>query len=711
MLADALDRLVASDPGLNRLRTAGRGVVSMGSALGLERLFAGYTGAGTRGALIAMLLGAIVGMLGSLGLSAGTRVDRALTALTFPPAIGIGMTIGAAVSTDTDLLLGVFVVVLFVAVYIRRFGQRFFFAGFMIWLGYFFASFLGATYGELPRLVSDTALAAAWVLLLSLTVLHGNSARTLRTTLRAFTSRAQSVAEAAADLLTRDTRKARRRLARQQRRLDESALLIEGQLADGAAAGPRSAAELRRLLVDAQLAVDELALATQRVVRESPTADASGLRAVLRLFAGGRVANAARMAHELESRLDGADEELRRAVRRTAAAVVEYARCVERWSQPADVDEADAETFEPSVTTPMGNLPSSAAVVGQVEARGASWNPLARLPLTTRQAIQVALAGGLAIAAGRALSEQRYYWAVIAAFITFTGTATRAETFLKASNRVIGTAAGLGVAIVLANLTAGSDWAALTVILGSIFFGFYLRQVSYAYMIFFITIMVAQLYSVLHEFTDALLVLRLEETGIGAGAGVLVGLFVLPLDTRDASRLARGNLYEGLAELLRAAADRLGGSDDSAHDDLDRLARTIDGHLHQLRQILQPLTNPLALRSDGDRIRERISLYTLAASTARRVASAARRATETAPERLAEAAGALADASEALADRTRTPGPEQSFERARDGLDAARDAAPADAREPLEHALTRLLVVLRRLAERSPPHEGRTTAT
>ena len=171
-LSEIGDWFLASDPGLNRLLMAARGVAAVGTALGVEWIFSRSTGADAQGTLIAMLLGAIVGMMGSMALSSGGPADKALTAASFPVAIGLGMAIGTAVAANTDLLLWVFVVILFIAVYVRRFGMRFFFAGFMFWMGYFFASFLGATIAQLPGLILDVIVGAATVFLLSLTLLR-----------------------------------------------------------------------------------------------------------------------------------------------------------------------------------------------------------------------------------------------------------------------------------------------------------------------------------------------------------------------------------------------------------------------------------------------------------------------------------------------------------------------------------------------------------
>src|SRR5699024_3241274 len=81
---------------------------------------------------------------------------------------------------------------------------------------------------------------------------------------------------------------------------------------------------------------------------------------------------------------------------------------------------------------------------------------------------------------------------------------------------ILGTLTGLGAGIALAVWTSGNSGLSVVVIVISIFCGFYLMRLSYAYMIFFITIIVAQLYSILGMFSDELLLYRLAETAAGA---------------------------------------------------------------------------------------------------------------------------------------------------------------------------------------------------
>ena len=94
-------------------------------------------------------------------------------------------------------------------------------------------------------------------------------------------------------------------------------------------------------------------------------------------------------------------------------------------------------------------------------------------------------------------------------------TATVAETVRKAAHRIVGTMIGLVGAIALVPVLGPDVAVVLPVILLSIFGALYLFRLSYALMIFFITLMLGELYALLGTFTVDLMVLRLEETVVG----------------------------------------------------------------------------------------------------------------------------------------------------------------------------------------------------
>src|SRR5699024_9121285 len=111
--------------------------------------------------------------------------------------------------------------------------------------------------------------------------------------------------------------------------------------------------------------------------------------------------------------------------------------------------------------------------------------------------------------------------------------------------------------MLLAHVTAGDPALVIVVIAASLFCGFYLIKISYAFMIFFITIMVAQLYNVLGENSNELLVLRLEETAIGVVSGDAIALLVLRLAARQAVFTSRDNVLTMIEEALTTIAGRI----------------------------------------------------------------------------------------------------------------------------------------------------------
>ena len=665
-MRESWDRVAASDPGLHRLRMALSAGAAMATTLGLEYGYAQLTHAGSGGIVIAMLLGTVVAMIGSMALAGPRAWPKVRIAVLFPVAIGAGLVPGVAVAGHADLTLVVFVAIMFVAVYIRRFRQPYFFDGFMIWMGYFFAAFLRARWSELPSLTGDVAIGTGWVLL-SITVLRTHPRRTLRRVLRAFDARTRAVARVCADLLALDAGEDRRRarLSRKlhsgQLRLAEAALIVEGWSAELDALPPGwSATALRRRLLETHLAVDELAAAARSLIPGdgSVTNQAARIAGHLARREDEAAARLARRVQTLDSTEPDKTTQRRDVhVRQFATAALEFIDLAARADTPPEVDDVDG--FSPAVRLALGALPGSPAVALSVPARG-RWSPLSRIPLTTRQAIQVAVAGTLAIIAGRELSQARYYWAVIATFIAFTGTATRSETSIKAGNRVLGTLLGFGVGFGLVHLTAGHTLWMLAIIVASMSCGFYVVSVSYAGMIFFVTIMISQLYSALHEYSADLIVLRLEETAVGAAIGIVVALLVLPTSTRDTVEAASRRYFSALADVSRAIAARLTSAERAevapSSRDLDALTRTLDVRLQQLALVARPLTNPQSrafiLRNDPMLARHRITLYAAVTRQIRGSALAAHDSPPDSPEAdaLSETYDALADIATSLAE-------------------------------------------------------------
>ncbi len=651
-LLEMRDRVVASDPGLGRLRGAIAVTVSVGSALVVQQAVARAAGVTGLGAFSMTLFGAVVAMLGSNALSGMLRREMVPAAAGFPVAVGIGLVL--AVLTDAHRVLQVpaFAAVLFAAVWVRRFGGAWFFYGFMTWMGFFFATFLQAGWAIVPELLLASVVSSVWVCLLGSTVLYTNPRRVLHSTITSFFSRGRSVARESADLLaisaTSERRRARavRVLNARRAGMGEAALLVDAWSADRSAVPEGwSAAALRRRLIEAQQAMERVAVAAMRLGEADPLLRSEAQTATDHL--AGRLDTAALIACD---RLRRRAAEVERdggagwwPARHLAYGVEEFLRFDAAVDEPPEVDPGEAD-FEAASMLAFGGLPGSPAVAKDVAAQG-RWNPVSRLSMTSRQAVQVALAGAVAIVLGTLLSPTRFYWAVITAFVMFTGTGTRYETFDKGVARVVGTVVGLVAAVLLAHLTAGHGVVVLTLILVSVFGAFYLAKVSQAGMTFFITVLLAEMYTVLGTFSDAILVLRLGETAVGAVAGIGVALLVAPLSTRDTVRSARDAMLTSMATLLESVASY---ADGDRGVDLDALVRRLDDDARQLALVARPLTRRVGWGSTSPRTARRLRLYIAAVSQCRALVIAVRRRSPSAPTASAAAARAIAEAVGAL---------------------------------------------------------------
>lgn len=167
-----------------------------------------------------------------------------------------------------------------------------------------------------------------------------------------------------------------------------------------------------------------------------------------------------------------------------------------------------------------------------------------------RQPLQGGLGVGLAIGAGSLISGQRWYWAVIAAFIVGIGVGSRTEATVKAVQRLAGTLLGIVAGIFIGSAVSGHADIIFALVLICVFVGFYAFQAAYGIMTFCITVMLALLYGLLGQFQPHLLVLRLEETAAGAAIGALVSIAVLPVRQNEALLAGARDYLESLARVF-----------------------------------------------------------------------------------------------------------------------------------------------------------------
>jgi uncharacterized membrane protein YgaE (UPF0421/DUF939 family) len=603
-----LDRFLGSDPGLNRLRTAAQTVITIALALVVERVFVAIThpmrvptgpGATASAAaanhahlVIALMIGAVIGMLSTFTVHDATVRGQVITMLLMPVFMVPALTIGMVLGEHHYLSLAVLTLLMGVGTYLRRFGPRGFMAGNLLFMGDFFGLFLrsGLRLADLIWLVAELLVGLAVAIAVRFALFAPQPQRALRRTQRSYAARARRLAALALETFDAGGR-GERRLHRQLVRLNEAALMIDAQLGDPAAVPNGAAAVLHERLFDLEVALSNVArfaVALSHV--PLPEEQRGPVRAALVAVAAGDLDTAAEQANVLIGLLNpDAGEEIGAptvVAHRFAISVRALSEAMTEWLRTGDTAHGGAG-FEPATSLFGGWLPGSSRVSQDASMEPAPPGEGVVLRAYTRTALQMTVAVAAACVLGSLVSRDRYYWAVIATFITFTGANTSGEQVRKAVWRVLGTLIGIVVGSGLVDLVGEHAFASIAVILAALFIGFYLMRISYAFFVVGITVMISQLYQDLGEFSEGLLRLRLEETAIGAGVAVAVVVLVVPLRTHRVIRLALRRELEAVGTLIEQVRDVL--LDGQPRDPVRATVRRIDAAFQELLATARPV--------------------------------------------------------------------------------------------------------------------------
>ncbi|MEX0168864.1 FUSC family protein [Streptomyces sp. LMG1-1-1.1] len=224
---------------------------------------------------------------------------------------------------------------------------------------------------------------------------------------------------------------------------------------------------------------------------------------------------------------------------------------------------------------------------------------------TTRQAVQATAACAIALAAGQLISHDRWYWAVGTAWWIFVNTASRGETLVRGFRRVLGTVAGIAAGLLIAVPLGGATGPTALLVAVCVFGIFYTAPLSYSWMMFFVTVMAGLLYGLLGVLHPGLLLLRFQETAVGA-IGAAIGVALLPVTTHAATNAWIERAVTCVHTCTTAAARRLAG--DPAADPAPH-ARELEVLLGRARLSLAPLVHPLSpLRARKARARRVLAL-------------------------------------------------------------------------------------------------------
>ncbi|MEU0300665.1 FUSC family protein [Streptomyces sp. NPDC006175] len=639
------DRFAASDPGLLRL-TAGLRTVS---AIALTLVVLALVGTGVNH----LVAGAMTAMTATFAVKDKLVRDQAVTLALGLPVSLVAMSLGALLTSQVvagDLF---FIALIFGAVYCRRFGERATALGLIGFQVYFLSLFVGASTTALPELCLALAIGFGCSAVVRFGVVPETPQRVLARLRDAFRTRLAQLVSVQIELLDagpEQLEKVLDDLRLRTARLHETALMIQGRLEEGTSDADK-AALLQRRVADAEIATERLGmlLLNARSVERADTLtlhlphapvpltgdwrpaedDATialrrDLTALHLLVSRPSARDGGTAVAHIRNRLLGYRDEERlpsapSGIQDAFRGIGEAARSVLglRLALDGPQDESDDS---PATTRSREEFDAEDIALASSETRGEEDRGGLQRP-TTRAAFQVSVGSVLAMVGGEFLSSQRWYWAVLTCWVVFLNTASTGEILVKGYRRLLGTLLGAVAGVALAGLVGDHTWVSFALVLVFIFAMFFTAPLSYAVMSFFVTAMLGLLYTLLNSYSFDVLVLRIEETAIGAACGVIAAVLVLPVRTDRRTDELLGTVLERLGDVASAAVEQLSGGPAS---DLLGKARSLDTALDELRDSTNPLTYPITpLRGRRRTVRYLVALLETCAYHARSLAATA----------------------------------------------------------------------------------------
>ncbi|BBY22832.1 hypothetical protein MSTO_30370 [Mycobacterium stomatepiae] len=268
---------IGSDPGLLRLRMATRTTAALACSLAMLFVLTRATGQ----PLAVALLGVVITMIAARSVNEPDPRQQRITMALLPVPAALSITAAALLAPHPVAADAAFVVVVFAAVYVRRFGPRGRALGMVAFMAYFFTLYLRASISELPWMIGAVVVGTVCTYVMSTYVMPDRPERVLRATIRALRARMAILVDTTAETVRSgqlDERQ-RRHMRARTTRLNETALMVQSQIednADPAVLWPGvTSQQLAPWLFDAELAIEWVANAGRTVtalVAENPTA-------------------------------------------------------------------------------------------------------------------------------------------------------------------------------------------------------------------------------------------------------------------------------------------------------------------------------------------------------------------------------------------------------------------------------------------------------
>ncbi|WP_433742236.1 FUSC family protein [Falsibacillus pallidus] len=593
-----LTRLSASDPGLLRLKQASKVIFSVISSVVTTLLLLKLAGSPL---FTAAILSGVIGMMGILVVMGDTDKEKKVTTLLLALSSAVSVTLGTFLPRWNHAADGALLLIIFLAFYLQKYGMRYFSICMVGFMSVYFSSLLKLQFTQAPWFYAAIAVGISYAFLWNFYLMKDKPEKVLKRSMMSFHKQTNlTLAIVKESILDPNKSKARlRSLRKNATKLNEYARVISDQLGstDPGDIWPGiKPNQLRLYVFDTEMLIETFVSASVQLkllhalehkeVRETLSNVAKALidAEVLRdEYDPKQLQVAEKTVQSLRSQLNEYNSEqmdsskwlyLVRRIESIANHVIDGAYILQKAQEDyVKFGAKDESKPKEDETTDDEN--------------GSNVEEDKGLKLSTKKAFQAVIAGGLSILLGYLLSPTHQYWILLTAYIVLLGTESVGSTYVKAFQRTAGTLIGAVLGFFLAELVSGTGIFEVICLFFCVFMAFYLFQVSYTIMSFWITMMLALMYDLLlGGITEKLLQDRFVDTLIGAGIALLVSSFLFPLKTRDKINESIIEFFEELETYLTGFLESFAGKNKTIN--LADAAFNLDQKLNQIRTHAKP---------------------------------------------------------------------------------------------------------------------------
>ncbi|WP_421385169.1 FUSC family protein [Bacillus salacetis] len=534
-------RFLASDPGRKRFQTAGKTTISIITSVSTMIWLLNWFNYGT---ITPAIVSGMVGLFGIMLVMDDTAAKKKVTTFMIGLSAALGVTLGSLLAPFPLFLNALMVLVIFCAFYFSRFQIRYFSMGMAGFMSTYFSSILKLDAAHLSWFYIGILCGVVFAYLYNFVIFKG-SVHGLRRGMRSFHIQSNLTLNLLIQWIQdpENSAKKKKLLQKNVQRLNEYSRLVAGDIKDEDLQNlwpGISSSQLRLYIFDAEMLIQTLTGSVEKL-RKLGAFEHKQVESlviwVIRSLRDAEVLSQNYSSHALEDA-----EKAVQGLRLLLTEILNAEEEPERWVYPLRRIESIANhVVEAAVTIQESLQSTNTAELSADEDKIVKDDPednkksdeTNTLKPSTRKAIQGLVAGILAIITGYIISPVQPYWVLLTTFIIQIGTETVGRTYVKGFQRSLGTVIGAIFGFAAAKVVSGHPVLEVILLFVVIFLMFYVFAVSYTWMSFFITMLIAFMYDLLlGGISAALIGARVIDTIAGALIALTVSAFVLPKKTK-----------------------------------------------------------------------------------------------------------------------------------------------------------------------------------